>query len=156
MEGHDADAEPLDRRALADERRVLGSDDPLTLETADDLAMVLKPLGRFPEAEKLVREVVDTSTRRLGPESALTLRAQNHLASILFYEGHAADAEKVLRPALDVERRVWGSDHPETMKARPGASAKRSDSGPNATFAPMPPATQHSASATASPPSAMS
>jgi eukaryotic-like serine/threonine-protein kinase len=117
MEGHDAEAEPLDRQALADERRVLGSDDPLTLETADDLAMVLNPLGRYPEAEKLAREVVDSSTRRLGPESGLTLRAQNHLGSILFYAGHAADAEKVLRPALDAERRVWGPDHPETMKA---------------------------------------
>jgi serine/threonine protein kinase len=116
LQGHDTDAEPLDRRALVDERRVLGSDDPLTLETADDLALVLNTLGRYPEAEKLAREVVDSSTRRLGPESALTLRAQNHLGSILFFAGHAADAEKVLRPALDVERRVWGPDHPETMK----------------------------------------
>jgi serine/threonine protein kinase/tetratricopeptide (TPR) repeat protein len=117
QEGHDLEAEKVEREALAGERRVLGAEAPLTLETMDNLAVSLKPLGNLSEAEKLGREVIEVGSRTLGPESALTLMAMGHLGSFLFYEGRYADCEKVLRQALDVERRVWGTDHPETLKA---------------------------------------
>ncbi|MGO9948895.1 MAG: tetratricopeptide repeat protein [Steroidobacteraceae bacterium] len=117
QEGHDLEAEKVERQALASERRVLGAEAALTLETMDNLAVSLKPLGHLSEAEKLGREVVEVSSRTLGPDSAVTLMSMGHLGSFLFYEGRYADCEQVLRQALDIERRVWGPDHPETLKA---------------------------------------
>lgn len=116
-EGEDLEAQALERRALADERRVLGAEDPLTLQTMDHLAVILRPLGHFGEAEKLAREVVEVASRTLGPESQLTLQSMGHLGSALFYQGRYAEAEHVLRKALDIERRIWGPDHPEALRA---------------------------------------
>ena len=41
-EGHYAEAEKMERQALAGERRILGPEDPLTLETMDHLAVILR------------------------------------------------------------------------------------------------------------------
>ena len=61
----------MERQALAGERRILGPEDPLTLQTMADLgATIVQGLGHFDEGEKLAREVIEIGTRRLGPESA--------------------------------------------------------------------------------------
>jgi hypothetical protein len=52
-EGHDSEAENLERRALVGERHTLGPEDPLTLETMDHLAVVAIHQGHHDESEKL-------------------------------------------------------------------------------------------------------
>jgi eukaryotic-like serine/threonine-protein kinase len=116
-EGHDAEAEKLDRQALVGERRILGSEDPLTLDTMDNLSVILENKGHFDEAEKLEREVVAADIRRLGPQSDQTLRSMSHLAGALFNQARYAYAEQEYRQLLDVARHALGPDHPQTLTA---------------------------------------
>ncbi len=116
-EGHEPDAEKMERQALADERRILGPDDPLTIETMSSLAWIVQAQGRFDEAEKLTREVIEAATRRLGPESTQVLGAMSSLSGVLWNQGRYAEAEREYRHLLDVDRRVLGPDHPGTLNA---------------------------------------
>ena len=86
-EGHYPEAETLERQALVGERRLLGPEDPLTLETMDNLAVVLQQQGHYGEEEKLEREVIEVSTRVLGPENAQTLRSMNNLSNVALVPG---------------------------------------------------------------------
>ena len=117
-QGQDAEAETLERQALAGILPVFGPDSPLALETEDRLALVLSHRGNYTEAEKFERDAIDVGTRRLGLENAETLKAMNHLGVILFNEGRFAEAEQQHRQTLAVDLRVWGQDHPETLKTQ--------------------------------------
>jgi len=91
-------------------KRALGSDNPETLRSMSDLAVVLEDEGRFADAEKLAREILDIDNRVLGPKSAQTLREKMTLADVLEDEGHYPEAEKLNREVLDVARRTVGPE----------------------------------------------
>jgi non-specific serine/threonine protein kinase/serine/threonine-protein kinase len=116
-EGHDADAESLERGALERARRVLGPEAPLTLETMDHLVVIEEEEGRNSEAEQLAQQVMETAARTLGPEHDTTLSATNHFARALWYQARYAEAEQQFRKLLEIDRRVLGPDHPQTLSA---------------------------------------
>jgi serine/threonine protein kinase len=116
-EGHLAAAEPLERAVLADEQRILGREDPLTLEAMIHLAITLQSRNDYHGEEELAREVIQISTQRMAQEDVLTLQARSLLAGSLFIQWRLPDAEKAFRQSLDADRRVLGADHPETLKA---------------------------------------
>ena len=108
---------PLEQRALEIRKRVLGPENPDTLKTQNNLAILLARSGNYPEAEKLDRETVDTSRRVLGPDNPLTLGSTSNLAVLLDHEGRLAEAEQLDRQTLDASRRVLGPEHPNTLKS---------------------------------------
>ena len=116
-EGHDADAESLERGALERERRVLGPEAPLTLETMDHLVVIEEEEGRNGEAEQLAQQVMQIAARTLGPEHDTTLSATNHFARALWYQARYAQAEQQFRKLLEIDRRVFGPDHPQSLSA---------------------------------------
>jgi serine/threonine protein kinase len=116
-EGHDADAESLERGALERERRVLGPEAALTLETMDHLVVIEEEEGRNGEAERLAQQVMETAARTLGPEHDTTLSATNHFARALWYQARYAEAEQQFRKLLEIDRRVLGPDHPQSLSA---------------------------------------
>jgi len=116
-ERHDADAEKLERQALAGEKKALGAEDTRTLRTQDYLAVALLHQGHMDQADSLEREVVEVATRRLGPENPLTLEAMNHLGVVQIQRGDYVDAERTYRRLVELDRRVLGPDHPESLKA---------------------------------------
>ena len=108
-------AQPLFERAAEIQRRVLGPEDPETLQSMNSLANVWYREGQYVEAEKLLREISDIRRRVLGPEHPDTLASMNNLAAILSDEGHFAEAETLLREISDIQRRVLGPEHPDTL-----------------------------------------
>lgn len=109
-------AQPYLEKALATQRRLLGSDNPNTLHTIDQLSRDLERQGQFPEAEKLARESLDTRRRTLGPDARETLASMYQLAAVILVEGHYAEAEKMNREVVDTARRVLGPEHPDTLR----------------------------------------
>ena len=109
-------AQPYLEKALATQRRLLGSDNPETLHTIDQLSRDLERQGQFPEAEKLARESLDTRRRTLGPDARNTLASMYQLAAVILVEGHYAEAEKMNREVVDLARRVLGPEHPDTLR----------------------------------------
>jgi eukaryotic-like serine/threonine-protein kinase len=109
-------AQPYLEKALATQRRLLGSDNPDTLHTIDQLSRDLERQGQFPEAEKLARESLDDRRRTLGPDARDTLASMYQLAAVILVEGHYAEAEKMNREVVDLARRVLGPEHPDTLR----------------------------------------
>jgi non-specific serine/threonine protein kinase/serine/threonine-protein kinase len=68
-----ARAHELAKSAFDSRMRLLGPDDPKTLESMTQLGWVLSREGHYPEAEKLEREALAGERRVLGPENPLTL-----------------------------------------------------------------------------------
>lgn len=92
----------------------LGPGDPETMETMNNLAIILKEQGKYVEAEKMYRETVWASTRVQGPEHPATLTAMHNLACVLEVQGQKPAAEKMHRETLNARRRVVGPDDPGT------------------------------------------
>ncbi|MGB7281824.1 MAG: serine/threonine-protein kinase, partial [Candidatus Acidiferrum sp.] len=112
-----AQAMPLVQKSVEIQKRVLGPENPDTLKSQNNLAILLARSGHFPEAERLVRETMDTSRRVLGPDAPLTLGSTSNLAILLDHEGRLAEAEQLDRQTLEASRRVLGPEHPSTLKA---------------------------------------
>jgi eukaryotic-like serine/threonine-protein kinase len=110
-------AESLLARSLEIRSRVLGSDNPDTLASMDDLAEAIRWQARFPEAEKLYREALDGRRRALGPDHPATLASMNGLALVLSDEHRFPEAEKFLRQAWEAYRRALGPSDPATLNS---------------------------------------
>jgi tetratricopeptide (TPR) repeat protein len=112
-----AEAEKMQRDALAIAVRVQGADDPYTLDSTNRLARILSLEKRYPEAEKVQRDALDAQLRVLGPDHALTLRSLNNLRSIFMSEHNYPEAEKISRQIQARQVRVRGPEHPGTAYA---------------------------------------
>jgi len=64
-----AQAESLATQALAGRQRVLGKEDPETMQSVNNLAVLYKRTGRLDQAEPLYRQDYEVSRRQLGDES---------------------------------------------------------------------------------------
>jgi tetratricopeptide (TPR) repeat protein len=80
----------------------------------NNLALVYRSLGRYPEAESLFAEVLETSRRVLGVEHPLTLACLTNLAILYRYLERYDEAEALYLEALEAKRRVLGEEHPHT------------------------------------------
>ena len=109
-------AETLLTRALNLQRKVLGPDDPQTLTSLSQMALILTEQGNYAEAQKLQREALVARTRVLGPEHPDTIASMARLATILNLQGQNAEALKMKRNAFDLSRRVLGPEDPQTLK----------------------------------------
>jgi eukaryotic-like serine/threonine-protein kinase len=109
-----AQAEPLLTRSVEIRQRVLGPNDPTTLDAMSSLALLMHREGREADAEKMQREILETERRVLGPTDARTVASMYQLSQILSERGRYADAEKLQRGALMLEQKIHG---PESRQA---------------------------------------
>ncbi len=106
---------PILEQALATRRRLLGEENPDTLATMIDLALLDVNMGRRAEAEKLFDRVIEARRRLLGEEHPDTLRAKAGLVFVMRATGRYEEAEKLDRQILEARRRVLGEDHPDSI-----------------------------------------
>jgi non-specific serine/threonine protein kinase/serine/threonine-protein kinase len=107
----------LAKSALDVQLRVLGPDDPKTLESMAQLGWVLDREGHYPEAEKLERQALADQRRVLGPEAPLTLETTDRLAFVLLHEGHYDATEKLERQAIEIATRTLGPESAQTLQS---------------------------------------
>jgi eukaryotic-like serine/threonine-protein kinase len=110
-------AETLLTRAVDIRRRVLGPDNPDTLDSMSRLSWTLYLEGRYPDAEKLQRETLEAQQRVLGNNDARTDQSIAQLGSILSEEGRYPEAEKLERELLEIDRKVHPQDSRSLMLA---------------------------------------
>ena len=108
-------AHALEQHAMEIQQRLLGPQNPDTLRSMGDFAVVLFQEGQYAKAENLNRELLKLRRAALGPENPDTLLAMDTLANIQWAEGRYSDAEKLERETLDIFRRVLGPDNPRTL-----------------------------------------
>ena len=113
MVGRPADAEPLQRQALEQRRRILGENHPGTIASLHNYADLLRSLGRAAEGEPFARQAMEKFRSALGESHPSTLSAMNNYAGLLMALERYAEAEP-----------ICGELYEKARKAQlPGASA---------------------------------
>jgi eukaryotic-like serine/threonine-protein kinase len=108
-------AEPLLSKAISLRSEVLGPNDVTTLQSKEELGLLLHQLGRYAEAEQLAREVSQMGRQVLGADHRETLRAQANLFWNMDAQGRFDEAARLGRITLDSQRRVLGEEDPDTL-----------------------------------------
>jgi non-specific serine/threonine protein kinase/serine/threonine-protein kinase len=108
-------AEPLDEKALALCRSVLGPEHPETLRAQYGLAMARFDLDRYEDARELLERTADVQRRTLGAEHAETLETLGSLATALVRLEHYDEAKQMYLGVLAVQRRTLGNEHRQTL-----------------------------------------
>ncbi|MBI5426384.1 MAG: serine/threonine protein kinase [Opitutae bacterium] len=91
----------------------LGSDAPLTLISARQVAGELTNLGRSADAERLHRATFERTRKLLGREHPDTLAAADGLAANLRDLGRLAEAETLIVENVALSRQVFGAQSPD-------------------------------------------
>ncbi len=116
-------------RALELERGALGTTNPATLRTLNQLGSMATRQGKYKEAEAFFSEVLEAERSRRGPEHPYTLSVMSNLAAA--YEGQTkyAQAEAIESQVLEVQRRVMGVEHPDTLSSMNNLASLYNDEG---------------------------
>jgi serine/threonine protein kinase len=122
-------ADTLMSRAVEIRRRVLGPENPDTLQSMNELVYILGMEDRYSEQEKLARQVLDARRRILGPQHQDTLASLLRLSACLNQEGHYDESVKLAREVFETRRRVLGPSHPDTLNAMQYLSRSLEDAG---------------------------
>ena len=115
--GRGPEAETLARRNLDTAQVSLGAADPITLEAAERLGMILWHLGKTELAEAVLRKNVDDRRRVLKPEHPDTLRSVYLLSRVLRELKQFADAEEFAYAYAHSIQCSLGSNHPDYVVA---------------------------------------
>lgn len=111
-------AQELAQQALDARRKLLGPDDPKTLESMTQVGDILQREGHPDEAEKLVRPALASERRILGNQNELTLNAMNVLVITISSQGRYDEAEKLNREQIEILTRRGGEQDEKTFAAR--------------------------------------
>lgn len=90
--------------------RVLGADDPSTIDARNVRAILLGETGRYTDAEPLFKRVLAQELRLFGPSSPKTLDTMNDFAIMYMQSQRYAQGEKLLRDLLQRDTEVYGAD----------------------------------------------
>jgi tetratricopeptide (TPR) repeat protein len=109
------EAVPLLERALAIDRRVLGTMHAETATTEANLAGLLADTPRNAEAIRLGSEALNVFEQTVGPDHPRTAVAASILGYAYEVKGDRAKAEQMYRRALEIDQRIYGPRHPQTL-----------------------------------------
>ena len=101
-----------------DLERVLGPDDPDTLNAFNSLAAAYLAAGRVADAIPLFEQTLIARQMQLGPDDPDTLTSQNNLASAYQDAGRVGEAIQLYELNLAERDRLLGEDHPGTLVAQ--------------------------------------
>jgi serine/threonine protein kinase/Tfp pilus assembly protein PilF len=124
-----AEARKHEERALDLERRILGAENPKTLQTMTRVGHSMRLVGKQAEAEALLLQAVEIQRRVLGPEHPDTLLSAYYLGDVYNYEGKYAQAEELYRQNLEARRRVLGPEHRSTLSSMNGLANAYNEQG---------------------------
>ena len=110
------EAEAIFRPLLERQRRVLGDEDPLTLNTMNEMSVMYHRQARYIEALPLVENSWRVLRKLLGETAPRTLISQGNLADTLGKLRRYGEAEHHYSSAIEGQQRVLGPDHPMTRR----------------------------------------
>ncbi|MHC4109263.1 MAG: serine/threonine protein kinase, partial [Planctomycetota bacterium] len=113
--GEYAAAEPHLERALEIRLRVLGKEDPKTLQSMAGLARLYSNQDRFEESERLYLETLEIRSRVLGEEHPDTLASMAGLAWLYHNHSRYPEAITLAGNALEIQERILGEEHRATL-----------------------------------------
>jgi len=117
-QGKYAEAEPLDKRALAIEEKALGPEDPyVAIIGLNNLAELYHQQGKYAEAEPLHKRSLSILEKALGPEHPIMAKSLNNLGLVYTAQGKYAEAEPLYKRSLAIREKTLGPEHPSVASA---------------------------------------
>jgi tetratricopeptide (TPR) repeat protein len=114
QEGKYQEAIPIAEKFLAMTKRTLGSDDPNTAASLNNLALLYLETGAYAKAEPLYQQALQIFQKALGPDHPATALSLHNLAALYFEMGTYKKAEPLYQQALQISQKTLGPDHPHT------------------------------------------
>jgi CHAT domain-containing protein/Tfp pilus assembly protein PilF len=111
-QGHDDQAEPLYKRAIALMEKGTGQGSVEIAPLLNNLAALYQRQSRFSEAEPLFKRALAVSEKSLSREHPDVGRALNNLATLYVKQEHFAEAEPLFQRALAIYQKAAGPEHP--------------------------------------------
>lgn len=108
-----AEAEPFAADALRLGQEEFGIDDPNTAVFTNNLAIVLKALGKFAEAEPLYEAALAIQEKVLAADHPELANSLNNLAVLFKDQGKLGEAEPLMKRALTIMEEALGPDDPD-------------------------------------------
>ena len=106
----------MDSAALETRTTILGAEHPDTLNSINNLGVLLERQGKYNEAEALHRRALEATETILGAKHQDTLISVNNLGSVLERQGKYNEAEALHRRALEARETILGAKHQDTLK----------------------------------------
>jgi tetratricopeptide (TPR) repeat protein len=110
-------AEPLYRRALSIDGKMLGPDHPTVARDLNQLGTLIHAEGDYKAAEELFRRALAIEKKTLSPASPDVASALCNLGSVFMEMGDYSAAEPLFRQALAIDEKSLGPNDPYTGKA---------------------------------------
>jgi nephrocystin-3 len=107
--------EALYRRAVASNKKLLGTAHPNTLASMNNLGNLLTDKGNYKEAESLHRQTLRGRKKYLGLEHLDTLSSYLNIGNLLCGRGDYRNAAFNIRQAINGYAKLLGDDHPDTL-----------------------------------------
>jgi tetratricopeptide (TPR) repeat protein len=120
MLGHYTQAEPIFRDLIARETAQLGANDPKTIDTQNELAILYMESHRFADGATILQALLPVCEKMYGPEHSVTINIVNNLAGALRQQGTPemiAASGPYYKRALDSARRKYGDKHPNAFRS---------------------------------------
>jgi CHAT domain-containing protein/Tfp pilus assembly protein PilF len=111
-QGHDDQAEPIYKRAIALMEKGTGLDSVEIAPVLNNLAALDQRQGRFTDAEPLFRRALAIREKALPREHPDVGQSLNNLATLYVKQEHFAEAEPLFQRALAIFQKVGGPEHP--------------------------------------------
>jgi tetratricopeptide (TPR) repeat protein len=102
-------------KARATRTRLLGADDPETLNTTHQLAIAYRSAGKFDQAVSLASDTFERRKVRLGHDDLETLLSMNVLANAYKAAGKLDEALFLHEETLRLRKATYGTEHPDTL-----------------------------------------
>ena len=90
-----AEAEPLYRRSLAIREEALGPEHPDVAMSLNNLAVLYREQGQYPQAEPLFQRTLEVLEKSLGPEHPNVAATLENYAELLRKTNREAEAERL-------------------------------------------------------------
>jgi nephrocystin-3 len=103
------------QRCLDGHERLLGPEDPSTLEMMNLMGYLNRTRGEYGQSESYYLRCLEGRERLFGFEDRETLITRINLAGLLKEKGDYERAESVYRDCLDVSERLLGPEHIDTL-----------------------------------------
>ncbi|MDA9412731.1 CHAT domain-containing tetratricopeptide repeat protein [Bradyrhizobium sp. CCBAU 45384] len=111
-QGHDDQAEPIYKRAIALMEKGTGLDSVEIAPVLNNLAALDQRQGRFADAEPLFKRALAIREKALSREHPDVGQSLNNLATLYVKQEHFAEAEPLFQRALAIYQKVGGPEHP--------------------------------------------
>src|SRR5262249_2249426 len=103
------------RRELSALEEQHGDDHPETLDTLQQLGLLLIEQGRYRSAEDTIRRLLLIHRKKNGDSHSQTANSLSLLGTVLLFQGHFGGAEKLLKRARTILTESLGPTHPSTL-----------------------------------------